>query len=170
MYRILPYTLLFVVVVLMQVFLFDNLLVSIYLNPLIYIAFILLLPLDTPQWVMLALGLAMGTTMDYVMGIPGLNTLSTLPVAFLRPRLTAFFCNRDEEREGGVPSPERFGHQKFIEYILLGVLAHHIVFFMMEALSSDFLMHTILRIILSAAMTVGFVWLIARVFTANSVR
>ena len=47
MYRTLPYLALFAATVLLQVFLFDNLSISVYLNPLVYIAFIVLLPLDT---------------------------------------------------------------------------------------------------------------------------
>ena len=46
MHRTLPYISLFVVTVLLQVFLFDNLSISIYLNPLVYVAFVALLPLD----------------------------------------------------------------------------------------------------------------------------
>ena len=42
MHRTLPYISLFVVTVLLQVFLFDNLSISIYLNPLVYVAFLLL--------------------------------------------------------------------------------------------------------------------------------
>ena len=170
MYRILPYMLLFVAVVLLQIFLFDNLMISIYLNPLIYIAFILLLPMDTPSWALLLLGLFTGMTMDAVMGIAGLNTLTTLPVAFIRPRLLGMFLNREEEREGGVPSVERMGAHKFVEYIVLAVIVHHTVFFLLEALSYNYLIHTILRIVLSSSVTILFVWLIARVFTANSAR
>lgn len=48
MVRILFYALLFLVSVLFQTFLFDNLAVSIYLSPLVYIAFIALLPMETP--------------------------------------------------------------------------------------------------------------------------
>lgn len=170
MYRILPYTLLFLAVVLLQVFFFDNLLISIYLNPLIYVAFILLLPIDTPAWTMLMLGLLLGVTMDWMMGIAGLNTLATLPLAFLRQRLIGFFCNREDAREGGVPSPERFGTHNFAEYLIIGVAAHHLLFFLFEALSADYLLHTLLRWAVSSVATAGFVWLIARVFTANSLR
>lgn len=38
MYRTLPYLGLFAATVLLQVFLFDNLSISVYLNPLVYIA------------------------------------------------------------------------------------------------------------------------------------
>ena len=68
MHRTLPYISLFVVTVLLQVFLFDNLSISIYLNPLVYVAFVALLPLDTPPVALLASGLAMGVTMDFAMG------------------------------------------------------------------------------------------------------
>ena len=87
MHRTLPYISLFVVTVLLQVFLFDNLSISIYLNPLVYVAFVALLPLDTPPVVLLASGLAMGVTMDFAMGAAGVNTIATLLVAFVRPAL-----------------------------------------------------------------------------------
>ena len=83
MYRIVTYTLLFLVTVLLQIFLFDNLSVSIYLNPLIYIAFILLLPVDTPAVLLLFAGVAMGVVMDMLMGTAGINTMACVLMAFL---------------------------------------------------------------------------------------
>ena len=61
MYRTLPYLGLFAAVALLQVFLFDNLTISIYLNPLVYIVFIALLPLDTPPAAVLGAGLALAS-------------------------------------------------------------------------------------------------------------
>ena len=87
MYRTLPYIGLFAVTVLLQVFLFDNLSVSIYLNPLVYIAFLALLPLDTKPVALLGAGLLLGVVMDYAMGAAGINTIATLLIAFLRPAL-----------------------------------------------------------------------------------
>ena len=46
MYRTLQYAILFVVLVLLQVFLFSRIGISIYVHPLVYIAFILLLPIE----------------------------------------------------------------------------------------------------------------------------
>ena len=87
MYRTLPYLGLFAAAALLQVFLFDNLTISIYLNPLVYIVFIALLPLDTPPAAALGAGLALGVTMDFAMGAAGINTIATLLIAFLRPTL-----------------------------------------------------------------------------------
>ena len=58
MRRMLDYLLLFLVVVVLQVFLFDNLDTGLYLHPMIYMAFILLLPVETVPILVLLLGLA----------------------------------------------------------------------------------------------------------------
>ena len=152
MYRTLPYLALFAATVLLQVFLFDNLSISVYLNPLVYIAFIVLLPLDTPPVVLLGAGLALGVTMDGAMGAAGINTL---------------FCDRENLREGGVPSPERLGRRVFTDYLLLLTLLHHAVFFVLETLSWSHALHTLARIAVSSAVTALFVWIIARIFTVK---
>ena len=167
MNRPLSFFLLFIATVLFQIFLFDNLSISIYFNPLIYIAFILLLPLNISRFWLLMLGLVTGWVMDRVMGSNGLNTLTILPLAFFRPWIVGLFCNKEDAREGGIPSPERFGKQTFIEYLVTCVLLHHVLFFVLESLSWANFPHTVLRIIISSAATTGFIWLITRVFTAK---
>lgn len=167
MYRTLPYISLFLATVLLQVFLFDNLTISIYLNPLVYVAFIALLPLDTPPVVVLAAGLVAGITMDFAMGMAGVNTIATLPVAFVRPTLLRLLMRRDDLREGGVPSALRLGKRTFLSYLVVLVLLHHTLFFLLEALSWAHLPHTLLRIVVSSAVSVLFVGIIARIFTAK---
>ena len=167
MHKTLPYLALFAVVVLLQVFLFDNLSISIYLNPLVYVAFIALLPLDTPPAAVLGAGLALGVTMDFAMGAAGINTIATLLIAFLRPTLIGMLYGRENAREGGVPSSARFGERIFVGYLVALTLIHHAVFFSLEALSWIHLPHTLLRIAVSSAVSVGFIWIIARIFTAK---
>lgn len=163
MYRTLPYLGLFAAAALLQVFLFDNLTISIYLNPLVYIVFIALLPLDTPPAAVLGAGLALGVTMDFAMGAAGINTIATLLIAFLRPTLAGMICGR----EGGIPSSARLGERKLITYLVALTLVHHAVFFSLEALSWTHALHTLLRIVVSTAVSAGFIWIIARIFTAK---
>ncbi len=167
MYRTIPYIGLFVAAVLLQVFLFDNLSISIYLNPLVYIIFIALLPLDAQPVTLLGSGLLLGMTMDFAMGAAGINTVATLPVAFFRPQLAAMICGRENVREGGIPSPGRLGTRKFFLYLSTLTLLHHAIFFLLEALSWSHLFHTVLRILLSSAVSVAFGWIIVRIFTAK---
>lgn len=167
MHRTLPYLGLFAAAVLLQVFLFDNLTISIYLNPLIYIVFLLLLPLDTLPVAVLGAGLALGVTMDFAMGAAGINTIATLPVAFLRPTITGMLFGRDNAREGGVPSSARLGERTFVYYLVVMTLIHHTVFFALESLSWAHALHTLARIVVSTAVSVFFIWIIARIFTAK---
>ena len=157
MHRTLPYLALFAVVVLLQVFLFDNLSISIYLNPLVYVAFI----------VLLLSGLATGVTMDLAMGAAGVNTIATLLIAFARPTLLGLLYPRDDIREGGIPSTGRLGNRVFLNYLIVLVLVHHAVFFSLEALSWAHIVRTIVRTVASGAVSVAFIWVIARIFTAK---
>ncbi len=165
MYRTFPYIMLFVATVLVQVFLFDNLSISIYFAPMIYLAFLLLLPLDTSHIALLAAGLGTGWLMDYTMGTDGLNIIATLPVAFLRPWIIGTVYNREDPHEGGIPSTARFGRSKFLRYLVVCVLLHHLIFFSFEALSWVHLDRTLLRIVISSASSVCFLWITARLFT-----
>lgn len=167
MYRTLPYIGLFAAVVLLQVFLFDNLSISVYLNPLVYVVFITLLPLDAQPVSLLGSGLLLGITMDCAMGAAGINTIATLPIAFFRPSLAGMICGRENVREGGIPSPDRLGSRKFFAFLLVLTLIHHTIFFLLEALSWRLLPHTILRILLSSALSVAFGWIVTRIFTAK---
>ena len=167
MYRILPYGILFAATALLQIFLFNQLSVSIYLCPLVYVAFVLLLPLELPHALVLLGGLASGAVMAWTMGTAGINTAATVLLAFLRPHVLRLLCRRDDAREEGVPSVERLGKAVFLNYLAVLVLIHHALFFALESLSGQYLLQTILRTIVSGTATVGFCWLIARLFTSK---
>ena len=76
MYRFLEYTLLFVIVVLLQIFLFNNLNLSVYVNPLVYIAFVVMLPMEINRAALLLLGFLLGgeqeTIASVLMGFGGI--------------------------------------------------------------------------------------------------
>ena len=168
MHRLVPYTALLVATLLVQVFLLDNLTISIYFAPMIYLAFVLLLPLDTPAVGVLAAGAVTGWLMDYAMGTDGLNVIATLPVALLRPWLIGLFYTREDPHEGGIPSAARFGAGKFIRYVAICVLLHHLLFFSFEALSWAHAGRTLLRTLISGTASVYFIWLTARLFTPKA--
>lgn len=167
MRQIVDYALLLVAVVVLQVFLFDNLEIGVYLNPLIYITFILLLPIETQPATVLFLGLFVGIVMDAATGAAGLNTLATLPVAFLRGGLLRLTCPKDVVTDGGLPSVRRLGRIGFLRYVVLAVLLHSIVYFTMERATLDYFHLTLLRTLFSGAVAVAFVYLASRIFTSQ---
>ena len=86
MHRVVEYTLMFLVLVLLQVFLFDNLNLSPYLYPLVYVGFIILLPVGLhPAWTLL-LGFLVGAVTDLLSGTPGSTRSPRRLPPFAAPR------------------------------------------------------------------------------------
>ena len=107
MYRTIQYVLLFLVAAALQIFLFNNLSLSAYLNPLVYVVFIALLPMECSPLAMLLNGVAMGVAMDWTMGAAGVNTIATVFIAFIRIHLLNFVCGKENVHDVGVPSSRR---------------------------------------------------------------
>ena len=54
----------FIVLVLFQVLVLNNIQFSGYVNPFMYVLFILLLPFETPRWLLLLSGFLLGLSVD----------------------------------------------------------------------------------------------------------
>lgn len=162
MQRNLTYAGIFLTLVLLQVFLFDNIALSVYFHPLIYIAFIIILPLDMrPVWVLL-LSALLGLTLDIFTGQAGLNVIATTAVGFMRTAIVGLICGRSMGFDDTIPSLHRFTTKKLIGYIVAMVVVHSIIYFGMESLSVMHIMHTLLRIIISDVVAIFIVWYIVR--------
>ncbi|MEG1672461.1 MAG: rod shape-determining protein MreD [Alistipes sp.] len=167
MYSKFSYFTLFIVTLLLQAFLFNNLTISVYLNPLVYIAFVALLPLDISRgWLLLA-GLVSGLAADWTMAGAGMNTIATVLIAYLRPFILDLLIGKENIREGGAPSSERFGAWDFLCYLSVVVLLHHFIFFLLEALSWAHIWSTLLRLVVSGVVSIGCTWLAARLMTSK---
>ncbi|MBQ4278954.1 MAG: rod shape-determining protein MreD [Rikenellaceae bacterium] len=158
MQRILEYTLMFVIVALLQVFLFDNLNLSVYLTPLVYVTFIVLLPMELAPVAVLLLGLATGLAIDLLMALPGINTIATLAAAYTRRGVLLLIAGKEALHDGGVPNAQRLGLKRYLRYSSAVVLLHGLVFFTFEALTWRYYYLTLLRTVLSGALTVGLVF------------
>ena len=64
MNQILKNTLRFVILVFIQVAILNNIQISGFINPYVYVLFILLLPFETPNWVLLVLSFFLGLSVD----------------------------------------------------------------------------------------------------------
>ena len=159
------YVLFFATVAALQIFVLDNLTVSARLAPMVYVACIAMLPLETSQIRLLLTGLLVGVVMDVAMGVDGLNVIATLPVAFFRRPILHFIAGfPDLARADGAPSPERLGVYRFHRYIVAMVVIHSLLFFCVERLSFDNLGYFLTRLLLSAAASLALVYLLIFIF------
>ena len=162
MQRAIEYILFFVVVVLLQALLFDNLLISGLVVPLYYVVFLVLLPVKISRLWLLVLGVVMGMTMDVSMGTAGLNTIASAAVAYLRPVAMNLAMGKDVAHES-IPYGGAIDSRSFVLYATMLVGLHQTLFFGFESLGSHPLF-TIGKIILSTITTVVLVVLTARLF------
>lgn len=164
MQRYLSYIGMFIGVVLLQIFLIDNISLGIYFHPLIYVAFIILLPLDMlPVWVVL-LSATLGLTMDMMTGMCGLNVIAATATGFARMAIIGFTSGLNTGVDDTIPALYRLPQKNLLTYIILMVLMHSIIYFVMESLSMAHLFHTLLRVIVSDVVAVVIVWYIVKLF------
>ena len=143
----------FVILVLIQVLIFNNIQLSGYINPYIYILFILLLPFDTPGWLLLILGFLLGFSMDLFCDTMGMHTLATTLMAFLRPFVLNIIAPQDGYETGSNPRISFYGFTWFFRYAAILTVIHHFVLFYIEIFHFGGFFSTLFRVILSSAVT-----------------
>jgi len=143
-----------IILVLFQVLVLNNIQVSGYINPYMYVLFILLLPFNTPRWLLLVSGFVIGISIDLFANTPGMHSSATLFMAFLRPYVLKLFMPHDEYEKGTYPRLYYYGFTWFLKYSLVLVFLHHIFLFYIEAFRITFFFHTMLRVLLSTFFSV----------------
>jgi rod shape-determining protein MreD len=152
--------LIFVLLFLLQILIFNNIQFSGYVNPYIYVMFILLLPIEIPSWLLLVLSFTTGLIMDFSSGTPGMHSSATLIAGFVRPYILRILSPRDGYEQGSDPSMLTYGFRWFFIYASLIVLVHHTALFYLEVFRFAEFFRTMLRVLLSSLFTIIFILLI----------
>lgn len=149
----------FILLVLIQVWVLNNIQLSGYINPYLYILFILILPVNTPAWIQMLLGFLLGLTVDLFGYTPGMHTAATVFLAFIRPAVLAGIAPRDGYDAGDKPHLLSMGFSWYLRYSVILVLAHHLVLFYIETFSLSEFFTTLLRVVLSSVFTLLLIWI-----------
>ena len=147
------YIITFVILVLVQVLLMNNIQLGGYLNPYIYVLFLLSLPFETPRWGLLVLGFLLGLTIDLFSHTVGMHTSACVFLAFLRPMVLRFLEPRDGYEPETYPSVRDYGLNWYFKYSSILILAHHLFLFYIEVFKLDNFLHTFSRAVLSGAFS-----------------
>jgi rod shape-determining protein MreD len=156
---VLRFSLIFVLLVLLQVLLFNNIEFSGYVNPYIYIMFILLLPFEIPSWLLLIISFFTGLIIDFFCSSPGMHTSATVAAGFIRPYVLRLISPRDGYEAGSDPSMKIYGFTWFLLYTLIIVFIHHLVLFYIEVFRFTEFFRTLLRVLLSSFFSISFILL-----------
>jgi len=160
------YAILFILLMALQLLVLNNIKLGGYINPYIYILFIMLLPFEIPGWMLLVLGFLTGLIMDAFSGTLGMHSTATLFIAFIRPTVLSNISTHDTADKKGAPSMNSNDIGWFIKYTLIIVFVHHFILFYIEAFSFAHFFATLFRVVLSSIITSIFI-LLSQFFVYN---
>lgn len=156
----------FIAVMLLQILVMNHVNFFGFLNPYIYILFILLLPFETPGWLLLLLSFVTGLTVDLFAGTLGLHTAATVFAGFIRPYVIKLVGEKPEYDITTQPSLKQMGLNWFIAYSALLIIGHQLFFNVLDVFSFREFWQTLLRIIVSSLFTFIFIMLLEYIFTS----
>jgi len=143
----------FIVILLLQVLVFNHIRISGYVYPAFYVYFILLLPFETAGWLLLGSAFMMGLGVDFFTNSIGLNAAASVFTAFLRPGVISMLKSKKEYEPGITPGIRDLGFRWFFFYALILITLHHAALFFLEIFTLENWMQTLHRIAASSLAT-----------------
>ena len=149
---ILQFALLYVIMVLVQV-ICNHICIFGVAIPLIYIYFIVRLPINlSVNWAM-TFAFLLGLTIDIFSNTQGMNALACTVTAALRRPVFSLYFAREDDLANPIPSIRTLGSGIYIKYLLSLVLLFNILLFLIQSFTLADIRITILRIIASTILT-----------------
>ncbi len=155
----------FLVLVLMQVAVFNNVLVFGHINPYPYILFIILYPVNTNRYGFLFLSFLLGLTIDMFSNSGGIHAASCLILAYNRDHLLKLSFGLSSEYQTLKIQYSSLKEQ--LLFVSLSVIIHHLILFSLEAFSFSLIGNVLLKVLLSAIFTIIFSVLIINLFKSS---
>lgn len=145
----------FVAYLLVQVMLFKQVVFFDTAFCFLYIAFILLLPIETNPLVLMLVGFLLGFSIDIFYDSLGLHAMSLVLVSYMRNYLLAAITPQGGYDAGEGPTMASNGLQWFLVYSIPLVFVHHAVLFFVEAGGFGTFWFTMQKIVTSLLFTVS---------------
>ena len=152
--EVVKYSFRFVLLVFLQLFVLNNIQFSGFVNPYLYVLFILLLPFNISGWFMLILGFILGLVIDVASSTIGYHTIATVFMAYCRYHLLRLIAPRGGYEPGISPTLQSLGFSWFFKYVSLLTTAHHFALFWVESFRFEDLLPASVRALASSVFTI----------------
>ncbi len=143
----------FLLLVLAQVLIVKNIDLGRFINPFLYVLFILLLPFETPGWLVMIVSFFLGLIIDMFYDTMGMHAAACVFMAFCRPSVLRLFSPREGYDFGTQPTIQYLGLPWFLSYAGILVFLHHLLLFYIEIFRFSEFFSTFFRILLSSIFT-----------------
>ena len=139
-------------VILLQVFVFNHIILWNYAVPLLGVMVLFRTPLDAGRIGNMLLAFFSGLVLDAFSNTPGVATGALTATAFVQYPLIHAMVPKDAV-ENAVPDMNLLGRYGYISYIAILMLVHHLMYFLLEAFSFFNAMDLLLRFLGSYALS-----------------
>ena len=123
----------FILLVLVQVLVFNRLNFFGFINPMVYILFLYWYPIKENRAAFIGLGFLLGFAIDFFSDTLAIHTASTITIAYMRPAIMRFVFGVNYEFQSFKLSNSTKAQQ--ITFLALLIIVHHLVFFTLEIFS-----------------------------------
>ncbi len=121
---VISYFVIFLVLLLIQVLICNNIMLFGVATPVIFIFIILRLPMDTPVKIVMTVTFLSGLLVDIFSDTPGVNALACTILSVLRKPIYFMYIGKDENLAGASPSVSSLGVPLFLKYLFSMVLIY----------------------------------------------
>jgi hypothetical protein len=136
----------------LQVLLFDHLHIGSWGIVMMYILFLINLPIRIPRWAEMLIGLLVGIMMDVWHSSLGIHIAACVALSFVRPLLLNNAI-QDIERIKDNISVQTIGRIEYTKCAVILTVLHHFIVFSLETWNIQFWWIVILQTLISSAMT-----------------
>ncbi len=144
----------FVALLLVQVYILNNILFLNILNPYIYIYSILLLPFETPNFILTIISFIIGFSLDAFTGTYGIHAFATTLIGFLRPTILKFYAPIDGYDKNTNPTIQFYDIYWWLKYSFTITFIHHLILFIIETFHFYEIHITIFKALLSTIISI----------------
>ena len=147
------YSLIFFSLIFIQVIILNNINFLGYINPFLYILFVIVFPLKRDRGLLLILSFLLGLSIDFFLDSGGINAAATVCIAFIRlPLIKAL--TRKAEIDYALFKIIKLPFLQLLSFIATITLTHHLIIFSLEYFKFAEILTILSRTFLSSIFTI----------------
>ncbi len=156
----------FIILVLAQILVLSHINFMGYINPLVYILFIILFPVKNNRVAFLLLSFLLGITIDMFLDSGGMHAAACVTIAFIRPVVLKFCFGAVYEHQTVKFEQVEFGSKLTYIAILTGI--HHFILFLFEVFNFSKIILVFQKTLFSSIFTIILCVLVTIIFSRKT--
>ncbi|WP_394750274.1 rod shape-determining protein MreD [Spongiimicrobium salis] len=155
----------FVLLVLVQVLVFNNLNFLGYINPMVYVLFLYWYPIKENKAVLILLGFLLGFMVDLFSDTMAIHAAATVTIAYFRPVIMRFCFGVNFEFQTFKLSNTTTAQQ--ITFLALLLIVHHLIFFSLEIFNLSNILLILKKVVATTSLSLVVCILFSTLFSVK---